>query len=277
MQAITDLRDNRGKTHELAFVLVGFMLAILRFSGKLNLSKIHRMMVRDYERLCTSLEFCPLSGCVSYTQLLRLLSMTDLQGYNSIHEEYLGLSFDSHADCWRSIDGKELRGTIDGVSGQKRGQSMVRFLSHEDKQGAIIGFYQGDKESEKTLVKQYFQAQSELRNSCYTMDALHTNAPLLREIHNKGGFYLSQVKANQKYLLEDCIELHRQWLSDGEWSALEKGHGRLEGRRSFCYRVPSEWFAPNLWDAQIATLVAVERQRTQLKTGKKSSEIAWIQ
>lgn len=275
MQNLTDLRDNRGKRHDLALVMTSFLLAILRLSGELNLVRIHRMMVRDYGKLCQLLALKPSSDCISYSQLYRLLPSLNLEEYNSINEDYLGLSL-TNEGLWNSIDGKELRGTIDGVSGQKRGQNMVRLLDHEDKQSIILGFYQGDKESEKTIVTEHFQAQSSLNGSCYTMDALHTNAPLLTIIENKGGFYLSQVKANQKNLLQDCGQIHEQWPCHWSWSATEKGHGRLEHRKSFCYKVTPKWFAPALWDARITTLVVVERQRLNLKTGKKSRETAFF-
>lgn len=275
MQNLTDFRDNRGKIHDLALVMTGFLLAVLRLSGELNLAKIHRMMIRDYDKLCQHLELKPLSGCISYSQLYRLLPSFNLEEYNSINERYLGLLL-TNQGLWSSIDGKELRGTIDGVSGQKRGQNMVRLLDHEDKQGIVIGFYQGDKESEKTIVTEHFRAQSSLNQSCYTMDALHTNAPLLSMIENKGGFYLSQVKANQKNLLQDCEQIHQQWSSQWSWSATEKGHGRLEHRKYFCYKVTPKWFAPALWESQITTLIVVERQRLNLKTGKESRETAFF-
>lgn len=275
MQTLTDLRDNRGKRHDLSLVMTGFLLAVLRLPGQLNLAKIHRMMVRDYDNLCQLLELEPLSGCISYSQLYRLLPSFNLEEYNSINERYLGLSL-ANQGFWSSIDGKELRGTIDGVSGQKRGQNMVRLLDHEDKQGTVIGFYQGDKESEKTIATEYFQGQPGLNGSGYTMDALHTNAPLLSMIENKGGFYLSQVKANQKNLLQDCEQIHQQWTCHWNWSATEKGHGRLESRKYFCYRVAPKWFAPALWEARITTLVVVERQRLHLKTGKESKETAFF-
>ena len=82
-------------------------------------------MVRDYSKVCESLELQPLSNCISYSQLYRLLPRFDLESYNSINEKYLGLWLDDQSGIWNSIDGKELRGTIDGVSGQKRGTEMV--------------------------------------------------------------------------------------------------------------------------------------------------------
>jgi len=46
---LPDNRDNRGKRHVLAFVILSFFLAILRSSSKLNYSIIHRIMQRNHE------------------------------------------------------------------------------------------------------------------------------------------------------------------------------------------------------------------------------------
>jgi hypothetical protein len=69
-------------------------------------------------------------------------------------------------------------------------------VSHIDKESQIIGFYHCHKESEKTIVRQHFEHQTELSGS-YSFDALHTSAGLLEEIAKKSGTYLAQVKNNR--------------------------------------------------------------------------------
>ena len=49
-----DLRDTRGKRHDLAVVLVGVALAVLSNRDG-NLSSIHRHMVNHYEKLVEAL------------------------------------------------------------------------------------------------------------------------------------------------------------------------------------------------------------------------------
>ena len=49
------LRDCRGKTHNLAFVLLGLSIALLRKRDR-NLSSLHRCMENKHQELCDFLE-----------------------------------------------------------------------------------------------------------------------------------------------------------------------------------------------------------------------------
>lgn len=53
-----DLRDNRGKRHDLAIVLVGVTLALLSNRDGC-LSSLHRHLKNHYERLMTALKLEP--------------------------------------------------------------------------------------------------------------------------------------------------------------------------------------------------------------------------
>jgi hypothetical protein len=58
---------------------------------------------------------------------------------------------------WQALDGKQLKGSINKVKGGKRGETIVSTVCHAHLQSRIIGFYQGKKGSEKTVVKNYFE------------------------------------------------------------------------------------------------------------------------
>ncbi len=45
---------------------------------------------------------------------------------------------------------------------ERKEENVVRAISHQDLQSQIIGFYQGNKESKKTVVKEYFDKQTTL-------------------------------------------------------------------------------------------------------------------
>jgi|GEM_PF-3445342 hypothetical protein len=94
-----------------------------------------------------------------------------------MNDVYFGVCLVESSGEW-----KEVKGNIDGLSGQKRGENIVRMVSYEDKVSHIIGFYNGHKESEKKVVSQYFQNQEHLDYS-YSFDALHTSVTLLETIH----------------------------------------------------------------------------------------------
>lgn len=50
-----DLRDNRGKIHSLAFVLLGVMIALCRNRDGI-LSSVHRSMIHTHAELCQHLQ-----------------------------------------------------------------------------------------------------------------------------------------------------------------------------------------------------------------------------
>lgn len=274
MQKFTDNRDSRGKKHELAFVLCSFLYSLLRVPGTLNVAKIHRMMKREYQQLSMDLSVT-VHSCISDTQLRRVLSKLDYQAYNTINQEYFGINIQHNQQGWYAIDGKELRGSIDGVSGQKRGENIVRSVCHESKTSQVIGYYQGNKESEKTVVSSYFTTHHQLKGR-YSLDALHTSVDLLKSIASKSGIYLAQVKNNQKYLLEDCKQIHQNWTCQWHHQEWEKAHGRQEVRKGFCYQVPAQWFGDKWQATQMKTVIVVERTRLRTKNKQESQETAFF-
>lgn len=231
-------------------------------------------MQREYINLARELDL-HICHCISDSQLRRVLSSLDYQAYNSLNEQYFGITLEEQSGVWQAIDGKELRGSIDGLSGQKRGENIVRVVDQESKTSQIIAYYQGDKESEKTVVKQYFADRENLQ-ACYSLDALHTSVALLTMIACKSGIYLAQVKNNQKYLLEDCKQIHAKWQADWQTKQWEKGHGRQELRIGYCYNISPEWFGEKWSASGLNTLVVVERQRLRTKDQKQSQETAYF-
>ena len=75
-----DLRDNRGKRHDLSFVLLGFTLAL--FSNRDgNLSSLHRHMLNHQEELCKFIGIDYLR-VVSRAQLPKILSKINSKIFN---------------------------------------------------------------------------------------------------------------------------------------------------------------------------------------------------
>ena len=270
-----DSRDNRGKKHDLALVVLLFMYALLRTSNSLNYSMIHREMCREAHYTQRKLGL-PTLKCISYTQFKRLLLFINYKKFNLINIEFFGKTIEKDDRKWKSIDGKELRGTIDKISGQKRSENLIQIVSHQTKENTVIDFYNGSKESEKTVVKNFFKEQTNLIGEAYTLDALHTDAPLLSDINQQQGVYLVQVKGNQKNLLEDCAHLHQNQEEKYKFSSLDKGHGRLEKREGFLFPINIESLDDRWKDTGIQILIAVQRERTILKTNKTSNETVYF-
>ncbi|MGB3586877.1 MAG: ISAs1 family transposase [Tunicatimonas sp.] len=267
-----DPRDNRGKRHDLHFVLFGVLLAVM--TGKVLIAEIHRFLVRHHHCLCSLLGLS-VRYTVSDVQLRRLLALVDTVTYQHFHTRYFGWQACLLAsNSWVSFDGKELRGTIDGVLGEKRGLCIVRPLLHQSSISLSGLFYHGAKESEITCVRELLQEDA-LASQHLTFDALHTQSQTLEMVQNAKGTYIAQVKANQPVLLEDLQDHIKLIAPIAKQETSEKGHGRIERRKASFYPTDAVCFEEKWDSSKFAVLVVVERESTQCKTGKVSRETSY--
>jgi len=272
---LKDSRQPKGVRHNLALVLTTMLVSMLRSVGKLNVSVIHRQMAREYSYVKSVIGADFSEKLVSDTQFRRILDGLDYSAYNSLNLAYFGKELLQEDGLWQAIDGKELRGNINGSMGEKRGENVVRAVCHESKESQILGFYHGGKESEKTVVSTYFEQKAVVKGS-YSFDALHTSPALLVSINSKGGIYLAQIKKNQQHLLEDCQEIDLHLQAHEEHYCYDKSHGREEQRKARIYSVNPEGFEQRWHHANMKTLVVVDKICRNSKTGKSSNETAYF-
>ena len=204
------------------------------------------------------------------------LAETDYKQFNKINQSFWGASVYRDEERWYALDGKELRGSIDKEAGESRAQNIVSRTKHIGNQSVIIDYYDGSKESEKVSVINYF-ANFEKLNGSYTLDALHLSSELAGTIHQKGGIYLAQLKNNQKFLLEECKHIAQHLPARHICRTDEKGHGRMETRIGRGYVLDAASLDPRWAASGMQTLVVLERERCQIKTGKCSREKSyWV-
>jgi hypothetical protein len=84
---LEDSRDIRGKKYELAFVLLSFILAIVRSYSTLSTSSIHRQMNRMHDQLTKDLK-AKSKKCINLTQLRRVIEGLDIESFNTINQKY---------------------------------------------------------------------------------------------------------------------------------------------------------------------------------------------
>ena len=88
---LPDPRDNRGKRHDLAFVLTSLLWALLRSGGQLSVSRLHLWLVREHEWLVEQVG--AVSGkAISHSQLRRILAVLDYTRYNALTRTFFGWS-----------------------------------------------------------------------------------------------------------------------------------------------------------------------------------------
>lgn len=271
-QKIKDTRSGSGKRHELAFVLINFMISVLRIYGPLSISKLQRQMKRQNHDLSIALKVESLC-CISRVQLTRILSLLDYESFNIISNSYWNIELDRSE--WKAIDGKELRGTIDKSNGEKRGLNIVLAVSHNSKQQEILGFYSGKKESERTIVQESLKKEQRSSSGKFTFDALHNSESLLTQLNLDGSYYLSQIKGNQKYLLNDLKQICLEGKPLAELKEECKGHGRLDTREYQVFAINKDALNSRWQFASVLRVVKVNRQRVNNKTGKQNNETCY--
>jgi hypothetical protein len=146
LEGLTDSRDNRGKRHNLVFVVVSVILAI--FTGRSTMSSIHRYIVNkiDWLREITNrIDAKP----ISRAQLPRILEPLDWEELNKIAEKHFGVHIELNQNKeWVALDGKTLRGTI--KSGNK--QAVLLAVTHETRR--ILAQAKMNESSEIPAVRQ---------------------------------------------------------------------------------------------------------------------------
>jgi len=265
-----DLRDNRGKRHELAVVLSGVTLALLSNRDG-SLSSIHRHLKNHYERLMTALKLEPKSA-ISRPQLPRVLEKVAVEVFDQLLFAHYGIKLKADERKWFAVDGKELRGSIE--KGATRGEAVVQAVAHETRHVQSQTYYAGNKESEVPAVRGLLE-KNDLLGQKISLDALHCKPLTLAPIAEGGGIYLVGLKENQKEMLAEVKDgtHHSVCLLNRE--SWEKGHGRIEYRKYQVYNIKGIYQDKRWNNCQIGTVVKVNRERLEMKSGKKSVETSY--
>lgn len=107
-----DLRDPRGKIHNLAFILFGLTIGLLRKRDGC-LSSIHRSMQNKNKELCSFLSIDN-QLVISRSHLPVILKKVSLKPFENLLFSVYGLHLKEEKKVWFAGDGKELRGSILG-------------------------------------------------------------------------------------------------------------------------------------------------------------------
>jgi len=262
-----DLRDNRGKRHDLAVVLAAVVIALLSNRDG-NLSSIQRHLKNHYEKL-VEVFGVEKKRVVSRAQLPLILGGVSVAVFDRLLFADYGIKLNEAERKWFALDGKELRGSIE--AGAKRGEAVVQAVSHAEQQVVAQDYYSGEKESEVPLVRKLLEAE-QLASQKISLDALHCKPGTLQMIAQSAGKYLVGLKANQKRMKQQVTLTMEKQAFLAKLGQAEKGHGRIEAREYEFYDL-LEMRKAERWNAcQIKTAIKVKRERAELKSGKTSVE-----
>lgn len=265
-----DLRDSRGNHLNLAYILVGLTIGLLRKRDGC-LSSIHRSIKNKNKALCSFLNIDK-QRVVSRSHLPTILKKVCLVTFERLLFDNYGIQLNEGEKSWFAGDGKELRGSI--LKADKRGEAIVQLVRHEDQEVLAEGFYNGKKESEKPCLREVIK-KSGATNQKITADALHFNPETTSLIAQSGGIFLIGLKGNQRELLADMEKDSTYLKTLNELVTIEKGHGRVEKRSYYHYDVSDEYFDERWLKSNFQSLFKVERHRLNLQSGKETNETSF--
>ena len=265
-----DLRDNRGKRHDLAIILLEVTLAILsNRDGKM--SSIHRHLQKHHNQLLEFLDLEPRRS-VSRAHLPLILEKVSVAEFDGLIFASYGLKLSAKQKKWFAIDGKELRGSIE--KGAKRGAVVVQAVAHETGATQSQNYYHGRKESEVKTARNLL-AEHDLWGQKISLDALHCKPKTLAPIVTAKGIYLVGLKRNQKELFHQMSATITELPVNYSFEKEEKGHGRITLRNYQVYDIQAVQKAERWTGSKIATIVKVKRKSVAMKTGKESEETSY--
>lgn len=267
---VLDLRDIRGRVHDLGLVLMGVLLGILRKRDG-TLSSIHRSMVNTHSALCAFLGI-PVTKVVSRSHLPVLLQKVDVEVFDSLLFKHYGMRLNKQAKDWFSGDGKELRGSI--ASGKTRGQAVVQIVNHRSGEVIAQNYYDGQKESEIPTLRKLL-SNDDIASQKITLDALHLCPDTTDIIAKAGGVFLIGLKENQSALLAHMTKCVDELPSAQYKKTFDFNHGRFEAREYWSYDISNEKFDQRWDNTGFKSLVKTQRTRVSRKTGKTSQETSY--
>ena len=275
-QADLDQRDNRGKKHSMAFVLMGVVMALLAGRDG-NLPAIQRHMKNQFQALSLRLS-SQATRVSSRAQLPRLLAQVNYTRLAQLVQQHYGLSLPDGLANWLSGDGKELRGSIANRAagaGKQRGEVCVSIVTHTQ---AVVAqaYHNGTKESERPAIANLLK-DNDLINKKVVLDALHLVPSLLEAIHQARGTYLIGLKANQGLLRRLCLIqtlLHKPAFERVDEPV--RGHGRIDQRTYRCYALADRTLANQWAKSGLTTVVVVTRVGKTLAGAETARTVSYF-
>ncbi len=284
LQELPDARRAQGKRYSLALILCFVILA--KLAGQKSLSGAtqwlhHRRVALTKRfglrrpRLPCHMTYCNVLAEVDGVQLDTILSSFFLrwEAQSRCGEEPSRLltpqGYADHSHL--AIDGKALRAT------SKQEHPVHQLSCYEVTTGRVVWHCNvQEKHNEISELKPFLTTEL-VKGRILSLDALHTQRELCRQVHRLEGDYLLIAKDNQPTLKEDIADYfedprpdRRRWQEAETW---DTGHGRLEHRQIVCSPDLNEWFAKD-WQG-IEQVFRIERTVRLLKRGEVRHEVVY--
>jgi predicted transposase YbfD/YdcC len=230
---VPDPRVDRTKLHKLEDILVLSICAVI--CGAETWVDIAEFG-RSKEGFFRSFLELP-NGIPSHDTFGRVFAAMDAEAFEKSFQSWVKDLAGSSRGKLIALDGKTVRRSLDQAGG-KAAIHMVSAWVHENH--AVFGQLRvDDKSNEITAIPKLLE-MLDLKDATVTIDAIGCQREIAAKILEKGGQYVLAVKGNQgtlhediKLFLDDCVERGFKRVEYDCYEQLEKGHGRIETRRTW--------------------------------------------
>ena len=262
---VTDPRDTKNQKYSLSsLLLITFSAVISGYDSIDDMLEFARLKLEWLQKY-VPLERVPCSETLRY--FLACVSPSELiRGFETFVSDC--------CDDIISIDGKTMRGS------RNSSFDALHILSAwSQSQGLTLAALksEGKKNEIKTIPK--LLRLLDINGATITLDAMGCQRDIAKDIIDRGGDYILQVKDNQKALNTEIQafyhKLQREGFAEHERASHEeinKGHGRIEQRHvhQVCL---SDWADKCLSWPGASSIIRVER--TRIIKDQTSTECSW--
>lgn len=275
LSEIPDTRSEQGKIYPLPVILIYILMA--KLAGYDKPSAIFNWVRQRKSQLLNMFDTRHKRVPCLNTFRTIMDEVVDAQRLATALNHYLHVTYGGQESRMISIDGKTLRGTI--PKGETQGVHLLAAYLPEE--GIVLGQVEvKNKENEITAAHDLLK-DIPLKDRVVCADAMQTQRNLSVEVLSRGGNYIWFAKENQPTLREDIEQFFKPPRKAKGWHIKQLpctiaketniGHGRLEVRRLTLMNDTDSFID---WPG-LAQVFRLEREITQLKTGKVSQEIAY--
>lgn len=216
---LQDDRISKGKMYDQPSILALCVASIL--AGKNNYYQMHEWMkgIGKELRKQAGINY---GRCPSMSSIRRIVQSVDNQVLSNIVTKWLrGDSKTKHL----IFDGKAVR----SAGGKKATPQFLNFLDGET--GVLVAQQEVDCKTNEVPVARRLLDRMSIKDVIITADALHTCINTARIIEERGGKFVFVVKENQKYLLEQILNMPRNAFDKEPYIEIEKQSGIITERK----------------------------------------------
>jgi len=231
---VSDPRLDRTKLHKLEDILAITICAVICTCDTWNEIEDFGEAHKDWFETFLELP----NGIPSHDTFGRVLAALNPEDFERCFQAWVTDLAGSSEGKLIAIDGKALRRSVDRASG-KAAVYLVSAWVQENH--AVFGQVAvDDKSNEITAIPKLLE-MLQLKNATVTIDAIGCQKDIAQKIIDRKGHYVLAVKGNQgtlhddvKAFLDDAVQRDFKGLPHDLFEQTEKGHGRIETRRTWC-------------------------------------------